>query len=85
MIKQEAYSLACKYHGRHVCITDNQGNQHRGRITKVDNHKVWIMPSNNFGGFGIGFWPFGGFGAGLGYGIALGAITGIALSSLFFF
>ncbi len=82
----QAYNLCCKYQGKHVRITDNKGNVHCGVITKVDNRQVWIMPDNNSGGYGIGFWGFGaGAGVGFGYGIALGAITGIALTSLFFF
>lgn len=82
MNRNEAYALACRYQGRRVCITDQRGNQHNGRITKVDQRMVWIMPDNDLGGFGMGFW---GFGRGFGYGIALGVITGIALTSLFFF
>ncbi len=82
MNQNEAYNLCCKYQGKRVRITDNQGNTHVGRITKVDNHQVWLMPDNNMGGYGIGFWGFGA--PGFGYGIALGAITGIALASLFF-
>lgn len=79
---QQAYDLCCKHYGKRVRINDNQGNVHVGRITKVDNRMVWIMPDNH--GYGIGFWGFGGAGAGFGYGIALGAITGIALAGLFF-
>lgn len=44
---------------------------------------VWLMPENNMGGYSIGFWGLGE--PGFGYGIALGAITGIALASIFFF
>lgn len=84
MNQNDAYNLCCKYQGRRVRITDNKGYVHCGRITKVDNRQVWIMPDNGAEGYGIGFWGFG-FGSGFGYGIALGAITGIALSSLFFF
>lgn len=83
MNRSEAYNLCCKYQGKRVRITDNQGNVHTGQITKVDNRMVWLMPDNG-GGYGIGFWGFGG-GLGFGYGIALGAITGIALTSAFFF
>ena len=83
MNPQDAYNLCCQYQGKRVRISDNCGNTHVGRITKVDNRQVWIMPDNN--GYGIGFWGFGGYpGAGFGYGIALGAITGIALASIFF-
>lgn len=82
MNRYEAYDLCCKYQGKRVCITDNQGNRHVGHITKVNNRQVWLMP-DDFGGYGIGFWGFG-FGSGFGYGIALGTITGIALASIFF-
>lgn len=84
MNHQEAYDLCCKHHGKRVRINDNKGNVHVGRITKVDNRMVWIMPDR--AGYGIGFWGLGGgYGApGFGYGIALGAITGIALASIFF-
>ena len=90
MNRNEAYDMCCKYQGKRVRITDNRNNVHVGRITKVDNRMVWLLP-DNFDGYGLGFWGYGGFGgfggyggAGFGYGIALGAITGIALSSLFF-
>lgn len=80
-----AYDLCCKYHGRRVRITDNQGNTHVGHITRVTRRMVWIQPSNP-GGFGLGYWgPYNGYGgSGLGIGIAIGAIAGIALASLFF-
>lgn len=81
MNRSDAYNLCCKYQGKRVRITDNQGNVHTGRITNVDNRMVWLMP-DNAGGYGIGFWGFGV--AGFGYGIALGTITGIALASIFF-
>lgn len=81
MNPQSAYNLCCKYQGKRVRITDNGGNMHVGRITRVDNRNVWLMP--DAGGYGIGFWGFGA-GVGFGYGIALGAITGIALASVFF-
>lgn len=77
----QAYNLCCKYQGKCVRIKDNQGNTHIGTITRVSNSKVWIMPENIYGGYGIGFW---GLGSGFGYGIALGAITGIVLASAFF-
>lgn len=81
MDRNQAYNLCCKYQGRHVRITDNRNNVHVGRITKVDNNQVWLLP-DNCDGYGIGFWGWGP-GLGFGYGIALGAITGIALTSLF--
>ncbi|MEK4231046.1 hypothetical protein [Solibacillus sp. FSL H8-0538] len=84
MNQSDAYNLCCKYQGRKVIITDNRGRRHIGRITKVDNRKVWIMP-DDVGSYGIGFWGYGRPGIGFGYGIALGVITGIVLSSLFLF
>ena len=77
-----AYDLCNKYMGRRVCITDNQGRKHVGRITKVDNECVWIMPDGP-GSYGIGFWGFGR--PGFGYGLALGVVTGLVLAPLFFF
>lgn len=79
MNPQSAYNMCCHYQGKRVRITDNRGNTHIGRITKVDNRMVWLMP--DAAGYGIGLW---GFGVGFGYGIALGTITGIALTSIFF-
>ncbi|WP_449445206.1 hypothetical protein [Ureibacillus acetophenoni] len=52
--------------GQVVCITDNRGQKHIGRITKVDREMVWIMPyqgrggRGSRGGYGLGFWGFGG-------------------------
>ena len=89
MNRNEAYEMCCKYQGKRVRITDNRNNVHVGRITKVDNRMVWLLP-DNFDGHGLGFWGYGGYGyggfggSGLGYGIAIGAIAGIALASLFF-
>ena len=86
MNKRQAYDLCCRYMGKVVCITDNRGQQHIGRITKVDREMVWIMPyqgrggSGSRGGYGLGFWGFGG---GFGIGIALGTILGIALVRAF--
>ena len=84
MNSAEAYNLCCRYSGRRVRITDNRGSTHVGHITKVDNRHVWLMPDGP-GGYGIGFWGVGRAGFRFGFGIALGAITGIALASLFFF
>lgn len=80
--RYEAYDLCCQYQGKRVRITDNKGCTHVGRITKVDNRHVWLMP-DDAGGYGLGFWGFG-TGLGFGFGIALGTITGIALASIFF-
>lgn len=81
MSHSQVYNLCCRYHGKRVRITDKQGKVHVGKITKVDQNMVWIRPENNFGGYGFGFW---GFGPGFGVGIALGAITGVALAGAFF-
>ncbi len=83
MNRNDAYNMCCQYHGKRVRITDKQGRLHVGRITKVDNRQVWLMPDGKYGGYGIGFW--GGYGgSGFGYGILLGGIAGIALASVFF-
>ena len=73
----QAYNLCCQYHGKHVRINDNRGNVHVGTITNVDRKQVWLMPDNNYGGYGLGYW--GGYGPGyggrgFGYGVALGEI-----------
>ncbi|CAM5221148.1 hypothetical protein UACE39S_03057 [Ureibacillus acetophenoni] len=39
MNKRQAYDLCCRYMGKVVCITDNRGQKHIGRITKVDKKK----------------------------------------------
>lgn len=78
MNRTDAYNLCCQYHGKRVRITDNTGRVHRGEITRVTNRMVYIQP-DGVGGYGLGF-----VGLGFGYGIALGAITGIALASPFF-
>ena len=44
MNSAEAYNLCCRYSGRRVRISDNRGRTHVGRITKVDNRHVWLMP-----------------------------------------
>ncbi|RSK27268.1 hypothetical protein EJF36_10460 [Bacillus sp. HMF5848] len=76
------YELCCKYHGKVVRIEDRNGRVHVGRITRVSREKVYIQPTGagrNLGGYGFGWgWGWGG------YGIALGAIAGIALAGLFF-
>ncbi|WP_332651272.1 hypothetical protein [Lysinibacillus sp. 54212] len=80
MGQNNVYDLCCKYNGKRVRITDNRGNVHVGTISRVNRRMVWIQPDEGFGGLGIGFW---GFGSGFGYGIALGAITGIVLTTAF--
>lgn len=62
-------------------ITCSDGRVHVGEITRINRQTVWIRPAGNLGGYGNGF--FGGNG-GFGYGVALGAITGIVLASAFF-
>ena len=80
------YNLCKQYHGKMVCITDKHGNRHVGRITHVDRRMVYIHPRGGFGGYGFGYWGgYGGWGGrGFGFGIALGAIAGIALAGAFF-
>ena len=80
MGQNNVYDLCCKYHGKRVRITDNQGNVHVGTISKVNRRMVWIQPDEGLGGLGIGYWVFG---PGFGYGIAIGAITGIVLATAF--
>ena len=84
MSQTNFYDLCCRYHGKEVRITCRDGRVHRGEITRVTRDMVWIRPAGGLGGYGLGFdgWGFGGFG--IGFGIALGTITGIALASAFF-
>ncbi|WP_342598884.1 hypothetical protein MHB48_15715 [Psychrobacillus sp. FSL H8-0483] len=76
------YNQCCRYHGQRVRITCRDGSVHVGEITKINRNMVWIRPDDNLGGYGLGFFGFRGFA--FGFGIALGAITGIALASAFF-
>lgn len=76
------YHICCRHHGRNVRINDRYGRTHVGRITRVTQSHVYIQPMRRRGGLGYGFYGYGGFGTGIA--IALGAITGIALASLFF-
>lgn len=85
MSQYNVYDLCCKYHGKVVRITDRTGRVHVGQITRVSRSMVWIRPNSNLGGYGYGF--YGGYGigyGGFGYGLALGAITGVVLASAFF-
>ena len=84
MNQNEVYNLCCSYHGKRVRISDREGRVHVGEVTRVSRNMVWIRPDQDLGGYGLGFFGFGGAGFGLGFGIALGAITGIALASAFF-
>lgn len=85
MAQSNWYNQCCRYHGRKVRITCRDGRVHVGEITRVNREMVWIRPASGLGGYGYGFGGFGGFGGfRLGFGIALGAITGIALASAFF-
>lgn len=83
MNRAQAYDLCHQYHGKRVRITDTDGRVHVGRITNIDRRMVWLEPEGGFWGYRLGFWEFG-FRPGFGYGIALGAIAGIALAPLFF-
>jgi|SRR5699024_456684 len=92
--------LCQRYHGRGVEIRTHSGEIYRGVIEDVDDSEVYLLPiecTRNLGGFGYGFRGFGGFGPyggygpyrgydpyGRGYRVALGAIAGISLLSLFF-
>jgi len=87
----QIYDQCCRFHGRTVRITCNDGRVHVGEITRVNRDMVWIRPTGGLGGYGLGFFGGGfgfrrgfGRGFGIGFGIALGAITGIALASAFF-
>lgn len=87
MSQYNVYDLCCKYQGKVVRITDRTGRVYVGEITKVTRNMVWILPTSNIGGYGYGF--YGGYPAygfrrrGFGFGLALGAITGIVLASAF--
>ncbi|MFD2617975.1 hypothetical protein [Terrilactibacillus laevilacticus] len=76
------YELCKKYMNQNVEIHCHDGSIHRGTITKVDHHHVYIKPMNDFNpnsvnnGPGLFFWgPGYGYGYGYGYGIALGSIA----------
>jgi len=76
------YNQCCNYQGRKVRITCRDGRVHVGEITRVNRNMVWIQPASGLGGYGYGF--YGGYrNRAFGYGIALGAITGIVLASAF--
>ena len=76
------HNLCHRYRGRAVEIRTRDGRVHRGIIHRVDPHRVFLQPlrrPRNLGGFGLGYWGFG-----FGWGIAIGAIVGLALISPFF-
>ncbi|MGM0844773.1 MAG: hypothetical protein ACQEUT_07325 [Bacillota bacterium] len=75
------YNLCCRYHGKVVRINDRFGKSHMGEITRVTQSKVYIRPVRPNQGYGYLGWGFGNYG--FGYGIALGAITGLALAAFF--
>lgn len=77
------YDLCCRYRGSMVRINDRFGKVHVGRITRVTRNRVYIQPLLRRPGFGYGYYGYG-YGYGAAYGVALGAIAGIALASLFF-
>jgi len=77
------HGLCHKYRGRSVVIRTRDGRVHRGIIHRVTANRVHLQPlrrGRNLGGFGYGYYGGWGFGGG----IALGAIVGISLASLFF-
>ncbi|RSL32558.1 hypothetical protein D7Z54_15510 [Salibacterium salarium] len=82
MSRGNIYDLCCRYEGRTVRLSCRDGRTHVGIITRVDRKHVWLRPVGNRGAFGYGF--YGGYGHGYGIPFALGAITGVALASAFF-
>ncbi|EGQ27211.1 hypothetical protein HMPREF9372_0898 [Sporosarcina newyorkensis 2681] len=86
------YEMCQRYHGRAVMVQTKDGGVYRGYIREVDRRQVVIEPIGRprglggfgYGGFGFRGYGFGGYGYGGFYRIALGAIAGIALVSLFF-
>ena len=82
MSQTNFYNVCSRYHGKTVRITCRDGRVHTGEITRLNRNMVWIRPIGGLGGYGYGF---GGYGRrNFGFGIALGAITGIVLASAFF-
>ncbi|MEI3614169.1 hypothetical protein [Pseudogracilibacillus sp. SO30301A] len=86
------HGICQRYHGRGVEIYTHDGEVYRGIIEDVTDSEVFLLPLENegeFGGFGYGYRGYGPYGSGYGpytrgYRIALGAIAGISLLSLFF-
>ncbi|QHE51646.1 hypothetical protein [Pontibacillus sp. HMF3514] len=73
------YQRCCRLQGRVVRLRCH-GRVHVGEVTRVTRSHVWIRPIGGPRGLGYGFFGFRGFGVPF----ALGAITGIALASVFF-
>ncbi|UII57914.1 hypothetical protein LS684_11230 [Cytobacillus spongiae] len=89
MIKVSYYQQCFKGVGKYATIRTNDGGVHRGVIHRVTPSKVYIRPlggqRRNYGGFGYGYgYGYGYRGFGPGYGIALGAIIGLAVGAAFF-
>lgn len=91
--------LCQRYNGRGVEVRTHDGEVYRGVIEDVDDCDVYLRPLENrrgLGGFGYGYrGGYGGYGGygpygrrydpyTRGYRVALGAIAGISLLSLFF-
>lgn len=51
----QIYDQCCRFHGRTVRITCNDGRVHVGEITRVNRDMVWIRPTGGLGGYGLGF------------------------------
>lgn len=87
-MSEDYYRGICqRYHGRGVEIYTHDGEVYRGIIEDVTDSEVFLLPledEGEFGGFGYGYRGYGPYGYGRGYRIALGAIAGISLLSLFF-
>ncbi|WP_078544877.1 hypothetical protein [Litchfieldia alkalitelluris] len=90
MSVQHYHGLCQRYRGRAVKITTRDGRIQRGIIQHVDHQNVYIKSfggtgaTRHLGGFGYGFYGYGGYGyGGYGTGVALGAITALALLPFF--
>lgn len=79
------YDMCRRGVGKAVEIRTHDGRIHRGIIHRVDNRMVYLrpLPQRNYGGYGYPWgcgWCWGGFG----FGVALGAIAGLAFLPFFF-